>query len=260
MSESTLSITRLELKTAVRRYLAYADTGTLETDQDNAVSAIVEAGENMFYKGTRLPGEQTIHRWSFLSPVYGFTVVAADYTYDCPDDWGGFASPTPVASGNSYSPSIRVIPVDTLLELRERNSDLTAEFPLNLAQRCKARDQTTGQRYELLLYPTPSTGFTLSVKYVSNPAAISNDSYYPLGGQPHALTLLQACLAAAELRENDGAEGVQFREFMRLMTDSVAFDRAVATPSFFGQNLDRSIPCGSFRRHRGRGVTYEGEV
>lgn len=256
MSESTLSITRTEIYTALRRYLSYAPTGTLETDQTNAIAAYTEDGENMFYKGTRLPGENSIHVWSFLKPVYGFSIIADDYTYTCPDDWGGFAGPTPVAGGNPYSDSIQVIPIEDLLELREYNSDLTAEYPTFIAQRPLARDQSTGQRFELVLYPTPTLSFTLRVKYVSNPSAIDNDAYYPLGGQPHALTLKKACIAAAELGENDGAEGVQFREFMRLMADSVAFDRAVTTPSFFGQNLDRST-CRAFRRHRGRGVTLE---
>jgi len=260
MAESTLSITRLEIETAVRRYLAYADTGALETDQDNAVTAVIRAGEGMFYKGTRLPNEQTVHRWSFLTAMYTFSFVASDYAYDCPDDWGGFASSTPVAHNNDWGPSVRVIPADRLLELQEYNEGLTEAIPQYVAQRNKSRSQAAGQRFELLVFPTPSESVGVDIFYFSNPSAIPDDANYPLGGQPHALTLLQACLAAAELRENDGAEGVQFREFLRLMVDSVAFDRATTTPSFFGQNLDRSVSCSLVRRHRGRGVTYEGEV
>ncbi len=260
MSESTLSITRVEILSALRRYLTYARTGTLETDQQSDIDDYIRSGENAFYKGTRLPGEQTVHRWSFLEPEFSLSVTAADNSYDLPDDFGGIASAELMASlsGRATEP-VKVVSIDRIRRMQAEYPTYTTEFPLEAAPHLKSRAQTTGQRFELIIWPTPTLNHTLIGTYFSNPSAILDATPYPLGGQPHGLTLKMACLAAAERDANDIDQGPYFKEFMRMMFDSVAFDRALTTPKYFGQNLDRSRPA-NIRRHRGEGVTYNGMV
>lgn len=259
MAESTLSITRTEIKTALRRYLQYALTGSLSTDQTTNVDQIIELGENMFYKGTRLPGEQTVHTWSFLTPKMTIAVTADDYSYTLADDFGGFFDNyLTYDTTDNADHTLRLTSMEHLDELRSTGLTVSVDYPTFGAVNLRPRVQTTGQRFELLLYPTPAVDCTLYGKYYSNPNAISDAATYPLGGQPHGLTLLQACLAAAELYMNDGLEGIHMREFYRMMADSVALDRARTTPAYFGKNLDNSRFEGRLsRRHLARGVIYD---
>lgn len=260
MSESTLSITRVEILSALRRYLTYARTGSLETDQQSDIDDCIKAGENLFYKGTRLPGESTVHRWSFSEPEMAISVTANDNSYDMPDDFSGFNSSelSVILSGRTAEP-VKLTNMDRIRQLQVEYPSYTAEFPLEAAVNLKARAQTTGQRFELILWPTPTLAHTLRGTYLSNPSAIADATPYPLGGQPHGQTLKEACLAVAERDMNDIDQGPHFKEFMRLMFDSVALDRSLTTPKYFGQNLDRSRQV-NIRRHRGQGVTYNGMV
>ena len=53
--------------------------------------------------------------------------------------------------------------------------------------------------YELSLWPTPDTSYTMFYRYQINPHQLSDDVSLPIGGQgAHAQTALEACLAAAE--------------------------------------------------------------
>lgn len=258
MSESTASLTRAHIETALRRYLQYGLTAVLETDQETHLDQMVLYGENMFYKGTVLPGETTVHRWSFLEPQGSISVSADDYTYNLPDDFGGFKS-----AGLSLDPSddavedVRLTSIDFINRQRALDVTISVETPTHAAYRLKDRAQTTGQRFELILWPTPSTDCTLYFRYYSTPTATTDGAPYPLGGQPHGMTLLEACLAAAELHMNDESNGPHFQEFMRLMQSSVAFDRAQTTPQYFGKNLDRSQSTWRGRRHLAQSVEYD---
>jgi hypothetical protein len=87
--------------------------------------------------------------------------------------------------------------------------------------------------------PAPSAACTLTGLYKVNPFAISADDPYPLGGQPHAQTLIAACLAAAE-KDRYGSRGDLYADFLVQLRDSIAIDRADTTPKSFGYNGDRS--------------------
>jgi hypothetical protein len=262
VAESSASITRAIIVTALRRYLQYARTGTLLTDQSSDIDAMIMIGENMFYGGTKMPGEETIHAWSFLQSVQTISVTANDASWDLPDGFGGFAAPhMEYAITGKPTNIVRIVEYSEILRMRYENPSLTsAEFLLAVAKNQKTRDQSTGQRFELQLYPTPSAALSLYVPYYLNPQImVATTGEYPLGGQPHGMTLLEACLAAAELHINDIDQGPHWKEFMRHMADSIAFDRARTTPTHFGRNEDHSQRLRSpFRRHLASGVTYIG--
>lgn len=260
MSESTDSITRAHIETALRRYLQYGLTAVLETDQETNLDQMILYGENMFYKGTVLPGETTVHRWSFLIPQGSVNVTAGDYTYNLPDDFGGFVSPhLSLDPSDDASEDVRMTSIDWINRQRALDIVVSVETPSYAAQRLRDRSLSTGQRFELVLWPTPASDCTLYFRYYSTPTATTDGAPYPLGGQPHGMTLLEACLAAAELHMNDEPQGPHFQEFMRLMQSSVAFDRAQTTTQYFGKNLDRSQSQGRWsRRHLAEGVSYEG--
>lgn len=259
MAVSTLSITRSDIKTDVRRYLQWSLTGSLTTDQTTNLDRVIELGENMFYKGTVLPGEATVHTWSFLKRRISLSITADDYSYNLDDDFGGFVDNyLSFDTTDNADHMLRLTSMEHLDGLRSTNLTVSVDYPTHGAVNNRARDQTTEQRFELLLWPTPSVSCTLYGQIYSNPSAITDASLYPLGGQPHGLTLLQACLAAAELYVNDGVEGMQMQQFLRMMRDSVALDRARTTPPYFGKNLDNSRFEGRIaRRHLARGIVYD---
>jgi len=82
-----------------------------------------------------------------------------------------------------------------------------------------------GQRYDLLVWPVPAALHTVQFRYRVEPAALSGDGDYPLGGPQHASTILEAALAVAEQRHND-ARGIHTEQFERLMAFSIDLDAA----------------------------------
>jgi hypothetical protein len=260
MAESSDSLSRVHIKTALRRKAQYALTGTLETDQDSNIADMILFGENMFYKGTKLPGESSIHRWSFLEPETSITISSGDYAYDLPDGFSSFISPYLAYTATDAPYTVQITTIERLRELHSGNSGQQVDWPTHAALSLKTRAQSTGQRFELLLYPIPNATKTLIFSYYLNPSlTVDSTAPYPLGGQPHGLTLLTACLAAWEIHMEDTVDGPNYREFLRLMADSIAFDRSSTTPQHFGKNSDASQrPRRMIRKHRAFGTEYLG--
>jgi len=57
---------------------------------------------------------------------------------------------------------------------------------------------TQGQLFEIMLWPTPGTARTLHVQYRSEPAAMTSDDEYPVGGRTLGLAIRAFGLKAAE--------------------------------------------------------------
>ncbi len=258
MAESTNSISRVDIKVALRRKSSYALTGTLSTDQNTNISDAIKYGENMFYRGTRLPGETTVHPWSFLNLEYTVPIIAADDDYDLPDGFGGVTAPYLSYDSAVALNQVQVVGLQRLNELRSFSQSLTSEWPTHAAISSKAIAQSTGQRFHIELFPMPSATRSLLVPYRFNPDVTADATPYQLGGQPHGMTLLNACLAAWEIYIEDERNGPCFQEFMRLMVDSVDIDRALTTPQHFGRNEDHSRDGNRsrYRRHGAEGVEY----
>ncbi len=259
MAESTDSLTRAHIKVSLRRKAVYALTGTLETDQTSNIDDVIRIGENMFYDGTMLPGEGSIHRWSFLNTETTQLLVIGDYTYSLPDGFSGFSGAYLEYTATDAPYAIQITTIDRIRELHSGNSGQTVDWPTHAAMNQLTRDQSTGQRFEIVLYPIPAAAKSLIIPYRLNPNLTADATPYPLGGQPHGLTLLTACKAAWEIEMEDTLDGPNYREFMRLMANSIAFDRAATTPQHFGKNTDGSQrPRTMIRRHTAEGVDYIG--
>jgi hypothetical protein len=253
MAESTLSITRADLKTAVARRMGLSRTaGDWTTDDSNAVTDIIENGERDFYGPPPLPGEKASHVWSFSTPLLTIGLTANVADYDLPDDFGGFTgNELYYEDQDDVWYTVRITSVAEILKQRGQD-ELVCDYPRLAATQWLPTGSSIGQRMSLMVWPTPSTSLTLKSQYYSNPSAISDSLPYPLGGQPHGATLRAAVLAAAEL-EMDGAHGPWREKFMERLMWSVAFDRR-SGPKFFGtmNGPDRYAT----ERHRGEYVTY----
>lgn len=116
----------------------------------------------------------------------------------------------------------------------------------------------TGQRFELMVWPEPDDVYVLSYKMTTLMNQLT-DTQYPLGGMAHSETILESCLAAAELKLKDLAEGPHWVAFLRALEGSVALDGRANTPEYLGYNGDPDMMPQS-RLSRTTEVSYNGTV
>ncbi len=265
MSNTTLDITRADIKRQVGRFLGWdRNSSNWTANEATDISDAIAQGERMFYAPPVLPGERTAHRWSFLRPSLSLSISAGITDYDLPVLWGGFVER--LAYSSSDNVPYRYLKETSLTEIQERRQldvstalqavpFLFATYPLDAPQEVR----TAPQRFKITFYPSPINDYTLVGPYYLNPYSTDDTNSYPLGGQPHAETLLTACLAAADLVMNQNT-GVQMGKFMMLLHTSVSIDRGAHGPFLFGYNGDDSVG-GQWnnRRHLGSEITYGGQ-
>lgn len=260
-TESTLSINRTQLREEVANFLGInTSSGSWGSRNTDRINRIVANGERMFYQPPKLPGENSIHTWSFLNTVGSIPLVASTADYTMPADFSYFIDPTLhfAAADNAWH-DVAEVPVAKILHERQLDvSSVATTYPTMYALTPATTDQSTGQRFKVMVYPTPTAAGTLRGLYKVNPFSITSSDPYPLGGQPHAETLRSAVLAAAELDKMQ-ARGDLYARFLEKMVDSVALDRKQSTPKLFGYNRDRSGPCSDdlpWNQRRVGTVTY----
>lgn len=83
---------------------------------------------------------------------------------------------------------------------------------------------TEGQRFELMVFPTPDTAQTVNYRYNIQPDDVTAALPYPLGGAQHGETFLLSCLAQCELRIK-GEPGPLTEAFKQQLAASIVMDR-----------------------------------
>lgn len=259
MAESTLSLTYNDLRAEVGHKLGYGrDYDAWDAEQAASVASAIKSGLRQFYVPPPLGGRAS-HRWTFLRPTRTVTTVDGTADYDLPDDYGGMDGDlTVLSSDNAYAP-VRWTGEGQVRALRSTSPDATGR-PAFAADRPRAMQGGTGQRFTLLLYPTPDDEYTVQYRYFVLPDALSDERLFPYGGMAHAETILASCLAMAEERLDD-VQGTYKAAFLERLAASVAHDSAAHEPDFYGKNLDRSDDGGGHGTRRYRpvnNVTYNG--
>lgn len=257
MAESSLSVGRPELRREVGRFLGIGrNPDNWSADEVTDVDDLINAGLRNFYF-PEVNGET--YEWSFLRPITTLTTVAGTSAYDLPDDYGAhFGRLTYPAGSSTFYPPIPIISEEML---RSRAANLsTSSHPKVAAVRPKAYDATTGQRWEILFWPTPNAAYTLSYRYQANPSALSDSLPYALGGMKHAETILESCLAVAESRMDDAVTTQHQARFKSCLAMSVAQDRRNHTGEYYGQPADAD-PGEYYHNHGSLLVsTYNGQT
>ena len=249
---ATLEITRTGILRYVGRFLGISrDSADWTTDQDNDVDDAISSGERQFYQPP-IP-----HAWSFLKPVMVLPLVAGTGEYDLPDDFGGFVDPKLSFTSDSNAVlSVMLTSVSKILTYRQRTNFANTTQALYAAvSPLPQTGQSEGQRYQLLVHPEGSG--ILNGRYYSYPYGISSSTPYPLGGQPHAETLLESCLAAAELQMND-MRGPHHERFMELLAASIELDRRQTGTKLYGYNGNWTYRDDPRNNHVGEYVSYGG--
>jgi len=150
-------------------------------------------------------------------------------------------------SGESYE--VVSITDDTTVEVDRAavSGDETAAFTIN---------EDEGQRFNLLLWPTPDAAYTLHYAKAVQVSRLSPQNYRPIGGMLHGETILASCLAVMQSVMNEPPTYDWKGEYMERLTASVMMDRNITTPEHLGYNSDQSSNTGFFDRFSP--VTYQG--
>jgi hypothetical protein len=215
------------LRRHLGRKLGYSrDPSDWTATQEADVEDIIQAGLRRFYRPAG-PEGSPIYVWSFLHKSASVTLVTTDYDYDLPVDFVNLTE-DPVAAAATGG-RLERIPWQDLMAMRARAT--ATGVPYYCSVRPLTPDATTGTRHELLIYPTPASlqaGWTVNYRYLCAPGELDETNRYPLGGVLHAQTVLDACLAEAELMLLD-EPGVHSQKFAESLAASIRLDMEART-------------------------------
>lgn len=226
--------------------------------QAQEVDMYLQSGLRNFYHPQVLPGEKNRHEWSFLRPMAQMMLTLGQNCFDLPANFS-------ILEGSiTFAPDQYVshLAIALVGELSVRKSQQTAGIsgrPRIAATRPKP-PSVVGTRYELIVYPTPDQDYEVLLRYQVNPDAGAEDGDTLLGGQPHAQTIIESCLAAVE--QGAGKAGIHGKQFMELLRSSVSHDRCSNSCPMLGYNGDvRMVSDGemNWRDCQDYFVTYNGE-
>ncbi len=186
--------------------------------------------------------------------------------FTLPWDFGGIDGPLRFAydvDANKLS-YIEVTSDVVLNHLRQ--GTVSSGTPYRAAIVPLSTDGTQGQRQAVMFHPPPNDVMTLHYRYyVLADALVDTSAEYPYGSVAHSETILESCLAIAEVREIDSSSTVHQDRFKELLQGSIDHDRRFGeTVQKFGYNRDGSDGPDERRlqhprhcHHHGL-VTYEG--
>jgi len=236
---SDLGITKAYLKRLVGRQLGYGPHPAVWSHkQGEEVKLALETGLRKFYAPQVLPGEKYSHEWSFLRPTASLFSNSNTYIYDLPPGFVSIDGPLTLAPAAGYMyPPIEVVG-EHQIRVRLQASE-AAGRPRLAAVRLKPIDPAGGTHWEILLWPPPDNTYQLTYRYNVNPAMIPDEANLPYGGQQHAQTIIEACLAAAE-EQGETIEGAHGQLFVQALIASVSLDRRTGSPEKLGYNRDAS--------------------
>lgn len=234
---SDLSIDLNYLKRLVGRHMGITSHAAAWTHkQSEEVNEAIRSGLRRFYTPAVLPGERYAHEWSFLRPIGSLSVIEGVYTYDLPEEFAFLDGPLTYYPGSSVLyPPIRIVSEQQVRAAHQETS--YSARPEMAAIRVK-HDQQTGTRWEIMFYPTPNDTYTLALRYRTNPTLLSSGIAKPVGGMPHAQTVIESCLLSAD--ELMGSKSDRYAKYIELLRTSVSHDRVANAPETLGYNRDRS--------------------
>lgn len=252
MAESSLSVSYNELRRYAGMLLGYDRTyGNWSATQITEVDDIINAGLRRFYRASD---------WTFLRQTTTLAIsVAGDYDYDLPDNFGAMDGnfTYPAASGPGYP---AIVPRNEQQIREHRQVSTVTGPPVEFAIRPLVSTGATGQRFEVIFWPTPNASYTLSYRYTVLCSTLSASFPYPLGGQQHAETIKEFVLAEAE-QTLDENMGLHAQAAARELQASLRIDAISITPGSLGYMGDPSN--GSYASERGLSsetATYNGTL
>lgn len=259
----SLAVTYASLLADVGYFLGYGrDPEKWDADQKANVEMAVVTGYRQFLTPPAAPGKQASYHWTFLKPSLDINLVADVRDYMLPEGFQYFEGDLHHVTNTDSFWAIQRRAVGDILQLRSEAGGTITGRPTYAAVRPLPANGVNPQRFELLIYPTPNDSYTLRGLAKVGPPALSDVNQHPYGGDAHAETLRQACLAAAERDIDDAPQGNHQAEYGKQLAASIDAD-ARLRPSNLGYAGDG--PQGvSWRDAQSavyatwNGVTYKG--
>jgi hypothetical protein len=262
MAEPTLTQTFLKLQQEVGFYLSWGSDDTAWTTAQTAlIKDIVNSGLRQFLLPPAANGIVS-HRWSFLQAHAGTIALSTgDDDMALPDDWGGGTRMFHWAIGEAKKP-IPVIPLAEFLSIASVKD--SSGTPITAAIRPLTFAPATGQRYEVLFHPQPDSGVNakvLNFTYSVDLDKLGTSGHFTPGGAAHSETLLESCLAVAELRVDDET-GVHNARFMERLAASIEYDKnnivpmATTWPEGIDDPSDNSLTFEQLCREVGKALNF----
>jgi hypothetical protein len=153
-----------------------------------------------------------------------------------------------------------VVHEQKIRELQAGNVTCTG-VPEYAAIRPLTSDGTSGQRKEIVFFPTPDEIYKIWYKYEKLTNALTVANPYPLGGMRHGQTIIDFCKWKAEQIVNGISGGPEYQNAMISLQASIARDsKGDGAIKNLGYNGDNSDSMFSDRYIRRSYVTYEGEM
>jgi hypothetical protein len=235
---SSLVVTKSQLERLIGRAMTFSPNPKSWTHgQAVVVAEVLRNGLRKFYQPQVLPGERDTWQWSFLSPVHLMDIQSGVFEYDLPLDFSMVRGGITYSDGTGIMyPPIRLVSEEQVRQQLQATGNTARPFVA--AVRVKNSNENTGTRYELLLAPIPSEDRQIAIPYAINPEQLGTDEALPMGGQPHAQTIIEACLAASEIHLGSGNSHQQ--EFLTCLQASISHDRMLSSPHSLGYNRDNS--------------------
>lgn len=262
VTSDSLSVNRDYLERMIGRQMGFgAHSGAWSTGQHEQIKEALRQGLRQFYSPPVLPGEKTPHAWSFLRPVCTLTTEDSKNTYDLPESFAHMIGPMTYVPGTAMYPPV-IETSEHQIRIWQQATTATGQ-PTHVAIRPKPLDEAAGgTRYEALLWPTPDSVYALDYRCALNPDLLAAGNSFPFGGQPHAQTVLESCLAAAQVVS--GAKSREhYERFLMCLQASIGHDRKVNSPQTLGCAPEwdqESRTWGTRHDWSAQLVTYNGVV
>jgi hypothetical protein len=227
MAESTLSVSINTLYREVGHFMGWGrDVNTWTTDNVTDFGDIVTRGLRQFYFPPTTDGNP-LYEWSFLRKVGTVVMNTNTTTYVLPDDFAGTILDKSVTFGSGITQRAPQA-VDESVIRKQQAMSAASGAPKYYAVRTVTPDAVNGHRWEMVLYPTPTSTYnntSLSFVYPHVPNAITNTNIYPLGGAQNGEVILAAIMASAEYKHDDDPAGPFFQRFMGMLPAAIRLDQ-----------------------------------
>lgn len=249
MAESTLSLSLTDLEAEVGFFLGwgrgvnFGETAWTTTKQQG-ITNCVKSGLRAFYFPSPLPSETESYDWSFMRPIRQVLLASQLRYADMPDDFGGLEGDIRLIDSGRRAIPIQITNDQQISQRFFAYPTQTGVPEMVSIQSDGRTSQTKGNRSRLYVFPMADQDYTLEFQYYFLPDSLTVSFPYPHGGTVHAETILAACIAKAELYQ-DNQLGPMAANFLDQMKKSVSLDRRNKAQTL-GYNSDPGYNRGRF--------------
>lgn len=234
------------------------DVTNISTAELNNLTRLIRNGLRRFYYP---PQQEGIYDWNFLRQKCTIQTCVGTRDYLQPFDFGGLDGELTHDQNDSVIQPVSKVTFDRIMQLRATNVQMTS-WPTYYAERPVHSGGRQSTRYEVMFWPDPDAVYTLYGNMRVLPLNAVSAQPYLYGGVEHSQTILEACLAQAEI-QLDGAPGVHAVEFAACLKTSMALDTTMHAPEKLGYNGnrragDRSLMRDNLHVENFSAVTYSG--